>query len=256
MLFPHKFPGVILLSTLVFCRFFVAASSVFAQCPDRGTFVFNQVNSIEGNPFVARAVTTVVTYDMAGTKLTQVTESNLFRDSKGRVRVERFAPGSDSSSSATPSDILLYDHCGTSFTLRPALHTGKVQTLPAPDNPSHQPFCKEPENNVIPNPGPSGTFEDLGTKSIAGVEAHGTRTSEFSSPQAKSSGAPPIRVHELWCSKSLENAVQRYSLIDAPKHELTVAIVELKREEPDPSLFTVPDGYKLTKVDRYGRPIN
>jgi hypothetical protein len=234
----------------------LAGPSGFAQCPDRGTFVFNQINSIEGSPFTATEVTTTVTYDAAGGKSTQISESSLYRDGKGRVRVERFAPGTHASSSATPSDILIYDHCGNTFNLRPSLHTGKVQTLPPPTNPSHQLYCREPENKILPNPGPSETFEELGPKSVGGVEAHGTRTSEFSSPRAKSSGEPPIRVHEFWCSSSIDNLVYLHNLSEEPKQEQTIAISEIKLEEPDPSLFAIPDNYKLTKVDRFGHPVN
>ena len=254
MLFPARFPGVTLLSLAVCCLLTVAAASTLAQCPDTGTMVFNQVNSIAGSPFQAKQVTTIVTYADDGSKTTSIVKANLFRDSKGRVRVERFINVPDNSSD-TATDILLYDHCGNSYSLRPSLHTGRWQTFTPAANAPHQPYCRDPNPHLVINPGPTRTFEDLGSKLIDGVSAHGTRTTEYASASDKSTGGPPTHIYEHWCAKSLDNLVQSYSLTDNPKREVTIAITEIKLDEPDASLFTVPEGYKLTKIDQYGRPI-
>jgi hypothetical protein len=77
-----------------------------AQCPDTGTVDFNGVVAAEGKPFQAKEVTTIVTYGNDGTKHVQVTQSNLFRDSKGRVRVERFFDATEDPREIVPSEML------------------------------------------------------------------------------------------------------------------------------------------------------
>lgn len=76
-----------------------APGSTQAQGPDAGTLVFSNVTS------VAREITKITKYTGGGTPRVLVTKSNLFRDSKGRVRVERFYDGTDHPPEDTPSDI-------------------------------------------------------------------------------------------------------------------------------------------------------
>jgi hypothetical protein len=85
-----------------------------AQCPNRGTVVDDQVSNAKGKPYQADEITTIVTYGPDGTKRVSVTKSKLFRDSGGRIRVERFYDGTEDPSENIPMDILIDDNCGTS----------------------------------------------------------------------------------------------------------------------------------------------
>jgi hypothetical protein len=67
------------------------AEGALAQCPNRGTVSDDQVSNSQGKPYQAKEVTKIVTYGSNETKRVVVTKSNLFRDSKGRIRVERFS---------------------------------------------------------------------------------------------------------------------------------------------------------------------
>jgi hypothetical protein len=129
-----------------------------AQCPNTGTMSFNGVIAAEGKPFQAKEVTTIITYGFDGTKRTQVTKSNLFRDGKGRVRVERFFDGPDDPSEIVPTDILIYDNCGTSLSLSPSRQTGKISNEISRVRGSNQPYCKEFDLNNLPKPGPNAKF--------------------------------------------------------------------------------------------------
>src|ERR1700758_1490122 len=95
-------PTQVFLTLMVAC---FAPRSTPAQCPDVGTLVFDGVTSAEGKPFQASEVTKIVTYSSDGTQHLVVIKSNLFRDSKGRVRVERFYDGSDNPPGNMPSQI-------------------------------------------------------------------------------------------------------------------------------------------------------
>lgn len=217
-----------------------------AQCPDVGTLVFNDVTATEGKPFQAIEIMKIVTHISDGLQRLVATKSNLFRDSKGRVRVERFYDGTDNPPEVTPSQIAIYDHCGKSAILLPSRQTAKVQYI-ASSKGYDRPYCEEFDPLNLPKPGPSGKFESLGHKWIEGVEVLGQRTTEYGSAEAKSSGVPPVHILESWCSKSLDNLISVYILDDKnkPKREVTTLISDVKLIEPDSLLFEIPEGYSI-----------
>jgi len=238
-------PAQILLTLMVAC---FAPRSTPAQCPDVGTLVFDGVTSVEGKPFQASEITKIVTYSTDGTQRLVLTKSNLFRDSKGRVRVERFYDGSDNPPGNMPSQIAIYDHCGRSVILLPTTHKAKVQEITRSKG-SDRPVCEEFDPLNLPKPGPSGKFENLGHKWIEGVEVLGQRTTEYGSAQAKSSGAPPVHVFETWCSRSLDNLISSFVLDDKPKREITKLVSDVKLIETDSLLFEIPEGYTTTSAN-------
>jgi hypothetical protein len=228
-----------------------AAGSAAAQCPDRGTVVDDQVSNLQGKPYQAKEIATIVTDGSNGTKHAVVTKSNLFRDSRGRVRVERFYDGTDNPSEIVPTDIWIDDNCGTSVSLLPAWQTAKISkiTLKQPVEEPDRPYCQEVDLNHPPHTGPEGTFEYLGHKFIDGVQIRGERESYYSSVQEKLSGAPPVRVYENWCSISLDTPMGVHTLDEKPKREITIVISDIRQIEPDAALFEIPKGYKITGSD-------
>jgi hypothetical protein len=220
-----------------------------AQCPDKGTLGFDGVTAVREKPFHAKQVTTIVTYRPDGTKQIVVIKSNLFRDSHGRVRVERFYDGTGDPPELTPADISIYDGCGKSISLLPKKHTAKVQDI-SPVNPgSHQPYCHEFDAKNPPNPGPTGKFEDLGHKMIDGMEVLGYRSTDYATPESKRTETNPVHIHEDWCSMALDNSLHFYSYSDRPRRELTSAIKEIELVDSDGSLFEIPSEYSITKTE-------
>src|SRR5438046_10454699 len=106
-------PRGALLPVLVCLGMTFATEVAVAQCPDRGTVVDDEVSNTQGKPYQAKEVRTVVTYGSDGTKREVVTKSNLFRDGRGRRRVERFYDGTEDTSENVPDDILLVVKWGT-----------------------------------------------------------------------------------------------------------------------------------------------
>ena len=217
-----------LMPVLVCLGMTFAAEGALAQCPNRGTVSHDQVSNSQRKPYQAKEVMTIVTYGSNETKRVVVTKSNLFRDSRGRVRIERFYDGSDGPLENVPADISINDNCGTSVILQPAVQTAKIQKWPVPEKASNQPYCEEIDLKNPPYTGPEGKFEDLGHKLVDGVEARGERISYYSSAQAKLSGATAVRVYENWCSISLDTGMGNYILHDKPKREITTVVSDIR----------------------------
>lgn len=227
-----------------------ATPIVGAQCPNTGTLTVDGVTAVEGKPFQAKELTTIVRYMDNGTKLTTVVKANLFRDSRGRVRVERFYNGTDHPPEDVPSDVSIYDNCGSFISLVPARHTAKVDKKKFGSNKgSDRPYCEaiDPENP--PNPGPQGKFEDLGHKTVNGIEVRGERTSYYRSVAEKNAGSPPVRFSESWCSPSLATPMGMHSLDDKPKLELTIIVSDVQKMEPNAELFELPERYTVINVE-------
>jgi len=85
--------------------------------------------------------------------------------------------------------------------------------------------------------------EDLGTRDFEGVSAAGTRRVTTIPAGAIGNERPIEIVYERWYSKELELVV--YSKHSDPRMgEQTYRLTNINRTEPDPSLFTIPQGYR------------
>ena len=86
--------------------------------------------------------------------------------------------------------------------------------------------------------------EELGVQSIEGVEATGTRTIT-TIPAGEIGNERPIEiVYEKWYSNDLQLVVMsKHS--DPRFGEQTYRLTNVQRSEPDPSLFELPQGYRL-----------
>lgn len=83
--------------------------------------------------------------------------------------------------------------------------------------------------------------EDLGTREMDGFEVHGIR--ETQTLPADGGGQPVVITDEYWYSDYLHlNMVVKHS--DPRTGSVTMALTRVSQEEPDPSLFAIPNGYK------------
>ena len=86
--------------------------------------------------------------------------------------------------------------------------------------------------------------EDLGTRDFDGVQAEGTRRVTTIPAGAIGNERPIETVYERWYSKELQMVVMsKHS--DPRFGEQTYRLTNIVRAEPDPSLFSVPSGYKV-----------
>ena len=86
--------------------------------------------------------------------------------------------------------------------------------------------------------------EELGTQNIEGVDAEGTRTITTIPAGAIGNERPIEITYEKWYSRDLQLVVM--SKHNDPRFgEQTYRLTNIVRSEPDPSLFALPNGYKL-----------
>jgi len=86
--------------------------------------------------------------------------------------------------------------------------------------------------------------ENLGTQNIEGIEAEGTRTITTIPADAIGNERPIEITYEKWYSKELQLVVM--SKHNDPRFgEQTYRLTNIVRNEPDASLFTVPNGYRV-----------
>jgi hypothetical protein len=107
-------------------------------------------------------------------------------------------------------------------------------------------------DQVVPPPRQSidhkdGKEEDLGSTTINGTQARGTRVTHTIPARVSETGKPVHMVDEVWFSDELQmNVMEQHS--DGRGGLQTLAILSIKREEPDAALFEVPAGYKTEKI--------
>jgi len=89
--------------------------------------------------------------------------------------------------------------------------------------------------------------EDLGSTTIDNIDVKGTRRTVTIPGQVNGTGAPLTVVDEFWYSEDLHlNLLLRHS--DPRIGVQTVALSDLKREEPAQEFFEVPPGYKIVDM--------
>jgi TonB family protein len=144
--------------------------------------------------------------------------TKVFRDSRGRIRFESLLiPG--------PGGGRLL------ITLTDAA-AGRECYLNSDDKVAH---CFSPIPVAVPTP-PSGVSEDLGTKTVEGVRVEGKR---FTAPGG---------VVEMWTSPELQINLNTSMNMSSIQNNMTTR--DLRREEPDASLFEVPADFQI--VDETG----
>jgi hypothetical protein len=89
--------------------------------------------------------------------------------------------------------------------------------------------------------------EDLGSDVLEGITVRGTRRTLTIPAEANSTGAPLTVVDEYWYSDELHlNLRSRHTDPRTGVHE--IKLTDLKRAEPEPAFFQVPEGYKIVDV--------
>ena len=97
------------------------------------------------------------------------------------------------------------------------------------------------------------TNVSLGQKTLAGVQATGTKT-EYTIPAGQIGNEQPITVtSEKWVSEELGVTVSS-TLHDPMIGDTQFHLSQIERTEPDPSLFAVPADYTLNDVTA-GKPV-
>ena len=242
--------NIVFLMTLIIVGRVVSTN---AQCPDAGAFVYENIEVSAGHSFQGQWVMVVETTDTNGANHIRVVKTKGFRDKDGKVRIERwYGPALQGDREPAPAtairDVTIVDRCGTSWLHSPAFHTAEEHDLPVGKQPDSPHSCTEADPMNPPKPAVNGTYEILGHKLIAGVDAIGSRRDTYSSSEAKAAGASPIGTLERWCSPELELGMDFHERDNKDGREITQTIISIQTGDPDSSLFDIPSDYSVVRT--------
>lgn len=206
--------------------------------------------TVTGAPFTAIAVTESNRVLADGTRLTQKVTGNVYRDAQGRFRKEVTLPafGPGSASAAPKSLVVIRD---------PVAGTGYI--LDANNKVAHAlPQRPSPDGTGAgrPHGGPGSdanvTKESLGTQTVNGVAAEGTRYTRTIAAGQIGNDKPLTIVREEWYSSDLQVIVQS-KRTDPFVGETTYTLTNIQRTAPNAALFTVPSDYTVKAGPAGGR---
>ena len=201
--------------------------------------------AVAGAPFAAEEAVAGFSLAADGRRLDRPeSRRNLYRDSAGRTRVEqRLSLAPDASE--RPLLVEITDGvAGYYYALdldrRVAHRTAIPRPGAAPRQADEPPVAVSPEG-AEPR-GPEPFVERLGKRSIEGLGVEGTRRTLTLSDG--SNGPPRYSVSEIWRSPELGVTVLQ-ELNDSLNGTQTTRLKDIRRTEPDASLFQVPPGFTV-----------
>lgn len=225
-----------------------------------------ETRTVKGAPYQAEAVTEFVQTLADGNRIVRKSSSTVARDGEGRTRREHglAAVGPMLAGGPELKSIFINDPvAGVSWVLEPGEKVARKMTRPGAGLP-HEGVVKfagpdgaRGETIFIRRPGegpggrglftkalPKPETEDLGTKTMEGVEAKGTRTTVTIPAGEMGNEKPLVIVTERWFSPELNTVVMsRHS--DPRMGETTFRLTQVSRGEPERSLFEVPADYTV-----------
>jgi hypothetical protein len=233
---------------------------------------------VKNQPYQAQAVTEMKQTLADGSHIAQTTTATVARDSDGRtVRTQKLSgigpwkSASDSSQTDSPTLTIIFDPVASThtdytsdsnvahvLTMPPPPAAGAVRTIsggfamvaPAfggsdagPATISVQDRTELPQPADVPVP----KTESLGTKTIDGISATGTRDTKTIPAGTIGNDKDLVITRETWYSPDLKLVIQS-TQIDPRFGETAYTLTNIQRSEPDTTLFQVPAGYKVEKV--------
>jgi hypothetical protein len=197
------------------------------------------VPPITGAPFSATAIIKNQQILADGSLATTRNINLIGRDSRGRTHGEMRPRMPEASRGMPPlSEVHLFD---------PQTRM-RIVYYPATHIASRQLQHEAPASTGISSlADPLVKVENLGFTNIDGIEAEGTRRTLTIAAQVNGTGAPLTVIDEYWYSEDLHLNV--LLMHNDPRTGLqTVALTDVKREEPDRAFFEVPEGYKIVDM--------
>jgi hypothetical protein len=191
------------------------------------------VTPITGVPFSATVMIESKQPLADGSVESKMSQTNIARDSRGRVRNERHMLVPAGTQGPPPLiSVLVFDPATRiSYIFNPATMLAREQHIPPP------------RTQVTTG----GNSQDLGVTTLNGMQARGTRVTREVPAPASGTGKTVTVTDEIWYSEELHmNLMEEHTDVRGGKQ--TVAILSIKRDEPPPSLFEVPTGYKIVDM--------
>ncbi|MGA7238493.1 MAG: hypothetical protein WBY44_22610 [Bryobacteraceae bacterium] len=244
-----------------------AVSAALAQPPGpppgrmgfggRGPMGGEFMRPVTGAPYSATEVSSSQQVLANGNVIQRQSQTNFYRDGQGRTRSEMTMKHADGT---TTSHVTIHDPvAGVSHDLNPQSKVSRDMNFHAPPagaNRQGGPRGGGPGANRAMvqrrTSDPNVTTENLGTQTINGVSATGTRITRTIPAGAEGNSMAIQIVHETWMSDDLKVPVM-IKHTDPRSGTSTTQLTNILRAEPDASLFTVPAGYTVQKGQGPGR---
>jgi hypothetical protein len=207
---------------------------------------------IPGAPFSADLVTIHEQTQVDGDNTQTRDSGRIYRDSSGRLRQE-LAPGFAARPGPERLVIVINDPVASIlYVLEVARKIAHRTVIPKqPDGRTH------PFGYGIPFPANDGTYptgkpdfksESLGTQTMQGIEVQGLRMTTTWSAESQGYDKDLVSLEEMWTSRALGMAlmIRRTNFRWGTD---TQQLENIRREEPDASLFVVPPDYRIVDMD-------
>jgi len=201
---------------------------------------------VTGAPFSAVAVSETTQALADGNRISRKTQTNLFRDSQGRFRKEVTLPaiGPLATSGGPKSFVMINDPVAQqNLILHPDAKTAEKM---GKSFGRMKGVWKDKAASWEAKAAANGNFtkEDLGTQTIAGVSAQGTRYTRIIPAGQIGNEKPVTIVSEHWYSSDLQLTVMT-KRSDPRFGNTSYTLTNIQRSEPAASLFAVPSDYTV-----------
>ena len=202
---------------------------------------------VTGVPLSGDLIVTRDTTLADGNHIHNQTQTKVYRDADGRVRREvGFELNTPATGTVQRTMVVITDPvAGKRYVLNPQSKSAHVMPLhppmhgqgpPPPDGEAGPVWAKHDARNV--------TRDQLGTKTVNGLQTEGTRVTR-TIPAGKIGNEKPIEVvTERWYSTDLQLPLTT-THIDPMMGTVTTNFTNINRAVPDASLFQVPSDYKV-----------
>ncbi len=208
---------------------------------------------VKGAPFSAQTTVETVAVLEDGTHIDRKTTGSFARDSQGRTRREETLPpiGQAGESGTPPHVVFIQDPvAGTHYLLEPDKKIARTESARGRGHQGGSPDAA-PRNHGPHADSANVTTESLGTQTINGVAATGTRITRTIPAGAIGNDKPIQMVTEKWYSADLQIDVMTKHT-NPMMGTTTIQLTNVSREEPAASLFQVPPDYTV-KTGHAGR---
>jgi hypothetical protein len=217
--------------------------------PGRGDlFDELRVATITGAPFTGVQSMTFQQTLANGDRIVRQAHATVYRDSAGRVRIERTIARHESE---TPVVTIVDPVAGAAFRLDTATMTATEMKIDRPASGFGGGGAGGGRRGPHGPAAARGQEQDLGTKTIGGVVASGTRTTQTIPAGSVGNEQPILVVRETWFSNDLKMPVI-VSVADPRDCDSVTQFSRIVLGEPDAALFQVPSGYTISAGRRGG----
>lgn len=217
----------------------ICAFSIVSMAQDiTGTIIAGSSTVIKNAPYSADSTTETVQTLYDGNKLTTSFKNKVYRDSEGRTRREQLPSGVLTSSYLSLRETVTITDpvAGFNYYLNPITKTARrlpITPRPTVSNPP-----------PVASSGYSSSSNALGNQTIEGLECRGTNIKTVIAPQTIGNEKELVTTSELWSSTELKVLILSKSN-DPRFGDSTTKLTSISRNEPDKSLFTIPEDYKI-----------